>query len=204
MLTGKPLDIAGNLVPLDELQDDINAAKEKGLQGQLAFMPETVQALLDRVHELETVTECVWDGTQRYRNNGESLSLTAINKKVDDLLLDMDRHGVRNMVRDLCRTVSDLKTVRASSFRDEPDLSRTYFVQGQYRTLVEIEDLFKDQIKNCSMNWRVRSGMLIEQVCSVIQELSFGAPLQSVQAFSEMTSLGQKLLPAERRKKVPG
>ena len=47
------LSIRGVNVSLAELRQDVQAAKEKGLAGQHAFMPETVEALLDLIDTLK-------------------------------------------------------------------------------------------------------------------------------------------------------
>ncbi len=44
-------------ITLDEIQDDVNSAKHKGLSGLFAFTPETVQALIDKLKELPNVTQ---------------------------------------------------------------------------------------------------------------------------------------------------
>lgn len=48
------LSIRGVSTTLSELRADVDAAKAKGLAGQFAFMPETVEALLDCIKELQS------------------------------------------------------------------------------------------------------------------------------------------------------
>jgi hypothetical protein len=45
--------IAGNEVFIDDLQKDVDAAIAKGLKGEFAFTPETVQGLLDKIVEAQ-------------------------------------------------------------------------------------------------------------------------------------------------------
>lgn len=40
-------------VDIQELKDDVEAAKENGLTEKWAFTPETVQGLIDKVEELQ-------------------------------------------------------------------------------------------------------------------------------------------------------
>lgn len=44
-------------ISLDELQDDVNAAKSKFLKYQFSFTAMTVQALIDKVNELAEMNE---------------------------------------------------------------------------------------------------------------------------------------------------
>lgn len=44
-------------ISLDELQDDVNAAKSKFLRYQFAFTTMTVQSLIDKVNELAEMNE---------------------------------------------------------------------------------------------------------------------------------------------------
>ena len=47
--------IRGNCVSLEELQDDVVAARAKGLSDKFAFTPETVQALIDKLIGMEII-----------------------------------------------------------------------------------------------------------------------------------------------------
>lgn len=47
------LEIRGVKVTLSDLRRDVQAAKDKGLTGQHAFMPETVEALLDLIEAMK-------------------------------------------------------------------------------------------------------------------------------------------------------
>ena len=47
----KTLSIAGHTIELSELKNDVAAAKAKGLSGQFAFTPETVEALIENLEE---------------------------------------------------------------------------------------------------------------------------------------------------------
>ena len=49
--------INGNDVSIQELQDDVKAAFELDYRGKYAFCPETVEALLNYIEELETCLE---------------------------------------------------------------------------------------------------------------------------------------------------
>jgi hypothetical protein len=46
------LNIAGHDVSLTDIKADVIAAKEKGLAGQFAFTPETVEALVEKLSSL--------------------------------------------------------------------------------------------------------------------------------------------------------
>ena len=82
----------GRIVYLDELREDIKAAKEKGLFGKWAFTPETVEALLDDIERRESgkadnrVYSCL---ECRHRNDDNTCDLVWMNHNaslIDDLL----------------------------------------------------------------------------------------------------------------------
>jgi len=51
--------IRGDSVSVDELRADVQAAKDKGLAGQFAFTPETVQGLIELIDMLSAQCDLI-------------------------------------------------------------------------------------------------------------------------------------------------
>lgn len=61
-------------VTLDELRADVSAARAKGLSGQFAFTPETVEALLDALEAAHASSDFCVHGTETGRISSKGLS----------------------------------------------------------------------------------------------------------------------------------